>query len=155
MVDAFRTHNTKKATMTDTKTTHYAVIYVTQDPDLLGACKGHGPRPRLNDRQRNALRRLWRAKSDPNKDSFVPMDRVLGKQLAAKGLAEMPSCLAPYVRHEWGEIVASLPQVILLPAAHDLAERVAREQDAADAARLAQLDMVDAFRTHNTKKGTL
>ena len=86
--------------------------------------------PRLNDRQRNALRRLWRAKSDPNKDSFVPMVRVLGKQLVAKGLAEMPSCLAPYVRHEWGEIVASLPQVILLPAAHDLAERVAREQDA-------------------------
>jgi hypothetical protein len=29
MVDAFRTHNTKKATMTDTKTTRYVVIYLT------------------------------------------------------------------------------------------------------------------------------
>jgi hypothetical protein len=96
--------------------------------------------PRLNDRQRNALRRLWRAQSDPNKDSFVPLDRVLAKQLVAKDLAEMPSYLEPNKRSEFSRVIASLPQVILLPAAHDLAERVAREQDAADAVRLAELD---------------
>lgn len=75
---------------------------------------------KLTDRQKSALRRLWKRKD--KKDSFTT---DLAKQLEKKGLVEWTGYY--YERHEWNRLIAKLRTVYLTKFGEKVCESIFNE----------------------------